>query len=67
MPGEIGEIGEFFTVNKLASIIEGLLSQGDNQLKVSVADKLLLTIPEAQNSYFVECKAESIDFSLFTS
>jgi excisionase family DNA binding protein len=48
MPGEIGEIGEFSTVNKLASIIEGLLSQGDNQLKVSVADKLLLTMPEAQ-------------------
>jgi excisionase family DNA binding protein len=47
-PGEIGEIDEFSTVNKLALIIEGLLSQNDNQVKVSVADKLLLTIPEAQ-------------------
>lgn len=47
-PGEFTEFGEIATVDKLASIIEGLLSQGENQPKVPVADKLLLTMAEAQ-------------------
>ena len=50
-PGEItefDEISEIATVNKLASIIEGFLDQDNNQPKISVAEKLLLTIAEAQ-------------------
>lgn len=46
--GEFTEFGEIATVDKLASIIEGLLSQDNNQPKVPVADKLLLTMAEAQ-------------------
>ena len=54
-PGEITEFGEIATVDRLASIIEGLLSKGENQpvvaiapLAVGIADKLLLTMAEAQ-------------------
>ncbi|MBD2296847.1 helix-turn-helix domain-containing protein [Anabaena sphaerica FACHB-251] len=47
-PGEITEFGEIATVDRLASIIEGLLSQDNNQPKVAIADKLLLTMAEAQ-------------------
>ncbi len=47
-PGEITEFGEIATVDRLASIIEGLLSQDNNHSKVPVADKLLLTMAEAQ-------------------
>ncbi len=47
-PGEITEFGGIATVDKLASIIEGLLSQDNNQSKVAISDKLLLTMAEAQ-------------------
>lgn len=47
-PGEITEFGEIATVDRLASIIEGLLSKGENQPVVAIADKLLLTMAEAQ-------------------
>jgi hypothetical protein len=39
-PGEIAEFGEIATVDKLASIIESLLSKGDNRPSVAIADKL---------------------------
>lgn len=47
-PGEITEFGEIATVDKLASIIEGLLSKSENQPVVAIADKLLLSMAEAQ-------------------
>jgi excisionase family DNA binding protein len=40
--------GEIATVDKLASIIEGLLSKVENQPVVAIADKLLLSMAEAQ-------------------
>ncbi|WP_414552798.1 helix-turn-helix domain-containing protein [Anabaena sp. CCY 0017] len=40
--------GEIGVIDKLSSIIEGLLSTNDNQPKVPVADKLLLSMAEAQ-------------------
>jgi excisionase family DNA binding protein len=46
--GEIAEFGEISVIDKLASIIEGLLDKTDNQPSVPIADKLLLTLPEAQ-------------------
>lgn len=46
--GEIAEFGEIGVIDKLSSIIEGLLLRGDNQPVVPIADKLLLTIAEAQ-------------------
>lgn len=46
--GEITEFGEVGVIDKLSSIIEGLLGRGDNQPVVPIADKLLLTIAEAQ-------------------
>ncbi|MBD2536200.1 helix-turn-helix domain-containing protein [Nostoc flagelliforme FACHB-838] len=46
--GEIAEFGEIGVIDKLSSIIEGLLGRGDNQPVVPIADKLLLTIAEAQ-------------------
>jgi excisionase family DNA binding protein len=46
--GEIAEFGEIATVDKLASIIESLLSKGDNRPAVAIADKLILTIAEVQ-------------------
>lgn len=42
------EFGEVGVIDKLSSIIEGLLGRGDNQPVVPIADKLLLTIAEAQ-------------------
>jgi excisionase family DNA binding protein len=46
--GEVAEFGEITVIDKLASIIEGLLGKTDNQPTVLIADKLLLTLPEAQ-------------------
>jgi excisionase family DNA binding protein len=46
--GEIAEFGEITVINKLASIIEGLLGKTDTQPSVPIADKLLMTLPEAQ-------------------
>jgi excisionase family DNA binding protein len=46
--GEIAEFGEITVIDKLASIIEGLLGKTDTQPGVPIADKLLLTLPEAQ-------------------
>lgn len=46
--GEIARFDEFGVIEKLSGIIESLLSRGDNQPPVPIADKLLLTIPEAQ-------------------
>lgn len=46
--GEIAEFGEIGVIDKLSSIIESLLGRGDNQPVVPIADKLLLTIAEAQ-------------------
>ncbi|MHC5861511.1 helix-turn-helix domain-containing protein [Nostoc sp.] len=46
--GEITDFGEVGVIDKLSSIIEGLLGRGDNQPVVPIADKLLLTIAEAQ-------------------
>ena len=43
-----GNIGEISVVDKLAGIIEGLLAKTEAQPTVPVADKLLLTLPEAQ-------------------
>lgn len=46
--GDISEFGEVGVVEKLSSIIELLLAKDDNQPIVPIADKLLLTLPEAQ-------------------
>ncbi|MBW4633590.1 MAG: helix-turn-helix domain-containing protein [Iphinoe sp. HA4291-MV1] len=46
--GEISEFGEISVIDKLSSIIEGLLSKTENQPSVPIADKLLLTFAEAQ-------------------
>ncbi len=46
--GEIAEFGDINVIDKLSSIIEGLLARGETQPSVPIADKLLLTVPEAQ-------------------
>ncbi|MBW4677788.1 MAG: helix-turn-helix domain-containing protein [Desmonostoc geniculatum HA4340-LM1] len=46
--GEIAEFGEIGVIEKLSSIIEALLGKTDTQPSVPIADKLLLTLPEAQ-------------------
>ena len=46
--GDIADFGEITVVDKLASIIEGLLGRTETQPSVPIADKLLLTLPEAQ-------------------
>ncbi len=43
-----GEIAEFGVIDKLSSIIESLLGRSETQPTVPIADKLLLTLPEAQ-------------------
>lgn len=43
-----GDIGDISVVDKLAGIIEGLLAKTETQPGVPIADKLLLTLPEAQ-------------------
>lgn len=45
-PGEVSEFGEFRAIEKLALIIERLLHR--ELPSVSIGDKLLLTLPEAQ-------------------
>jgi excisionase family DNA binding protein len=50
-PGEIASFagfGEIGVIDKLSGIIESLLGKGDSQPLVPIADKLLLTIAEAQ-------------------
>jgi excisionase family DNA binding protein len=46
--GEVSTFGEIGVIDKLSGIIEALLGKGDNQPLVPIADKLLLTIAEAQ-------------------
>jgi excisionase family DNA binding protein len=46
--GEVAEFGDISVIDKLASIIEGLLGKTDTQSIVPIADKLLLTLPEVQ-------------------
>jgi hypothetical protein len=46
--GEIAEFGEISVIDKLASIVEALLGRTENQPNVPIADKLLLTLAEAQ-------------------
>ena len=46
--GEIAEFGDIGVIDKLSSIIEGLLARGETQPSVPIADKLLLTVSEAQ-------------------
>lgn len=43
-----GDIGDISVIDKLAGIIEGLLAKTETQPGVPIADKLLLTLPEAQ-------------------
>ncbi|RCJ15477.1 hypothetical protein A6S26_34500 [Nostoc sp. ATCC 43529] len=45
---EVSGFGEIGVIDKLSGIIEALLGKGDSQPLVSIADKLLLTIAEAQ-------------------
>jgi len=45
---EVSTFGEIGVIDKLSGIIEALLGKGDNQPLVPIADKLLLTIAEAQ-------------------
>ena len=44
----VGDIGDISVIDKLAGIIEGLLAKTETQPKVSIGDKLLLTLPEVQ-------------------
>jgi len=46
--GEISEFGEISVIDKLSSIIEGLLARDEQEPSVPIADKLLLTVQEAQ-------------------
>lgn len=46
--GEVSEFGEITVIDKLSSIIELLLDREGSLPVVPVADKLLLTLPEAQ-------------------
>ena len=45
---EVSGLGEIGVIDKLSGIIEALLEKGDSQPLVPIADKLLLTIAEAQ-------------------
>ena len=45
---EVSGFGEIGVIEKLSGIIEALLGKGDSQPLVPIADKLLLTIAEAQ-------------------
>lgn len=45
---EVSTFGEIGVIDKLSGIIEALLGKGDSQPLVPIADKLLLTIAEAQ-------------------
>jgi excisionase family DNA binding protein len=45
---EVSGFGEIGVIDKLSGIIESLLGKGDTQPLVPIADKLLLTIAEAQ-------------------
>ncbi|CEJ46341.1 helix-turn-helix domain-containing protein [Umezakia ovalisporum] len=47
-PGRMMEFAEIGLLDKLSSVMEGLLSKNDHQPEVPVADKLLLTMAEAQ-------------------
>jgi len=44
--GEVKEVGEITVIDKLSSIIEGLL--GEKQPQVAVGEKILLTVVEVQ-------------------
>src|SRR5579883_15099 len=46
--GEIADFGDISVIDKLASIIEGMLAKGEQEPSVPIADKLLLTLTEAQ-------------------
>ncbi len=46
--GELAEFGEINVIDKLASIIEGMLNRSEQNKSVPIADKLMLTIEEAQ-------------------
>lgn len=45
---EVSGFGEIGVIEKLSGIIEALLGKGDSQPLVPIADKLLLTLAEAQ-------------------
>jgi len=45
---EVSGLGEIGVIDKLSGIIESLLGKSDSQPLVPIADKLLLTIAEAQ-------------------
>ncbi|MBA3920189.1 MAG: helix-turn-helix domain-containing protein [Nostocaceae cyanobacterium] len=45
---ELAEFGEIRVIDKLASIIEGLIGRSEQSKSVPIADKLMLTIEEAQ-------------------
>lgn len=46
--GEVSEFGDITVIDKLSSIIELLLGRDKSLPNISIADKLLLTLPEAQ-------------------
>ena len=46
--GEIAEFGDITVIDRLSSIIEELLARSETQPSVPIADKLLLTVHEAQ-------------------
>lgn len=46
--GDLAESGDIRVIDKLSSIIESLLLRSETQLTVPIADKLLLTVTEAQ-------------------
>lgn len=46
--GALTEFDDITVIDKLSSIIEGLLAKSETQPSVPIADKLLLTLPEAQ-------------------
>jgi len=46
--GDLAEFSDISVIDKLASIIEGMLAKGEQEPTVPIADKLLLTVTEAQ-------------------
>src|SRR5579883_2748009 len=46
--GEIAEVDDSSVIEKMETIIEGMLAKGEQEPTVPIADKLLLTLTEAQ-------------------
>ena len=48
MPVSVAEFGEFTVVDRLAGMVEMLITRGDKKPTVPIESKILLTLDEAQ-------------------